>query len=108
MSWTVLLRTGSEKLQFIESVGGTEFVCVANARDRGLAQTGPTAFELALTPLGWEQVAGLVEPFCEHAEGYQWLTDWLPVRSVGLRLLLSRYVTWLVRVSRLGGAVCYC
>jgi hypothetical protein len=58
-------------------------------RDIGVVQVGPEAFECTLKDTTWDNVAGLVEPFCDGHSGFQWLDD-----SSGIRLLLSPTGEW--------------
>jgi hypothetical protein len=47
---------------------------LAAAWDQGVVHGGMAkAFECALTPDTWDNIAGLVEPFIERTEGFQWL-----------------------------------
>src|SRR5258706_13543113 len=48
----------------VESVDGTRLAFSRGARDRGVVQQGPSDFEVILAPQGWDQAAGLAEPFC--------------------------------------------
>jgi hypothetical protein len=58
-------------------------------RDIGIVQVGPNAFECTLKGTTWDNVAGLVEPFCGGNSGFQWLDD-----SSGIRLLMSPTGEW--------------
>ncbi len=59
----------------VEPLGGCRVTAKATDEDVGIYRVRPTAFRWELTPSGWEQVAGLLEPFCESrdADGFQWL-----------------------------------
>jgi hypothetical protein len=44
-------------------------------RNQGVRQEQALKFECALSPDGWSNVEGLLEPFCEsNTSGFQWLT----------------------------------
>lgn len=60
-------------LPFVDAVGGCRLVFVRRSWDQAIVQVGPLAFECGLTPESWENVAGLIEPFAEDADGFQWL-----------------------------------
>ena len=59
----------------IEAVGGCRVVAKVTRRDLGIRQVGPTSFVWELSPAGWEQAIGLMEPFTEGSsgDGFQWL-----------------------------------
>ncbi len=59
----------------VESLDGPRLTFVAGKRDAGIIGAGGYEFTLMLTPLWWQQVAGLLEPFCRGISGYQWLSD---------------------------------
>lgn len=49
--------------------------CTVAGRDEGLVGRFPD-FELRLTPLRWDEVQELAEPFLRHSPGmYQWLSE---------------------------------
>ena len=57
---------------------------------QGVRQISPSSFECVLKPEDWDNIAGLVEPFCQsEREGYQWLVD-----TGQISLLFSRDGTW--------------
>ena len=59
-------------------------------RNQGVRQVQPLRFECVLTPNGWSNVEGLLEPFSESdTSGFQWLTHdgWID-------LLISRDGLW--------------
>jgi hypothetical protein len=44
-------------------------------RNQGVRQAQALKFDCVLTPDGWSNVEGLLEPFCEsNTTGFQWLT----------------------------------
>ena len=51
---------------------------IRRSRDQAVVRVGPSNFECGFTARTWDNVAGLVEPFCKDLKGYQWL-----VRSPG-------------------------
>jgi hypothetical protein len=62
---------------WIEPLGGCELKLCLGGRDEGVAQIGPSRFECVLRNEGWDDIAGLLKPFCEsrRADVYQWLND---------------------------------
>jgi len=74
----------------VESVDGTHLRFTRGERDRGVVKQGVSDFELILAGPGWEQAAGLAEPFCKPSSGYQWLTP----QAGKIQLLLSRAGNW--------------
>jgi hypothetical protein len=91
------LASGAQKIVPVHDLPGT--ASIANCklflrlggRDHGLTSLHePASFECALTPDGWEQVASLVEPFCQGGKrGYQWLDS-----HGDIRWLLSSNGDW--------------
>ena len=67
------------ELPGIEPIGECRFIARVGDEDRGLqASRAPGLYDMVLTPPGWDQVTGLVEPFCEPAHGdthFQWLSE---------------------------------
>lgn len=56
----------------------------------GIRQISSSAFECVLTRTDWDNIAWLVDPFCQsEREGYQWL-----VKTGRISLLLSHDETW--------------
>jgi hypothetical protein len=83
-------RLDVHELKCVESVAGCRLVLRTGPRDRGMVQLpGLASFECVLTPVGWDDVAGLAEPFLERDAGYQWLC-----RSGEAAWLLSRDGRW--------------
>ena len=63
------------KLPGVEAVGECRLFISSGLKDQGLLQlAAPAAFECILSKDGWEDVAGLIEPFSEGIVGYQWLS----------------------------------
>ena len=74
----------------VEAVDGCSITFVRGERDRGVVHTGEHSFTVELSPTGWDQTAGLAEPFREGCLAcHQWLT------SAGkIQLLLSPTGGW--------------
>ena len=90
------LLDGSQKSVALDEQPGIEPIqgCRLTARlgelDQGVRQTGPSSFGWSLTSSGWDNIEGLLEPFCESdSAGFQWLTN-----TGNISLLLSRNGTW--------------
>jgi hypothetical protein len=63
------------ELPGVEAVVGCRLFLRSGLKDRGLVQlTAPASFECILSAGGWEDVAGLTEPFVAGSGGYQWLS----------------------------------
>jgi hypothetical protein len=76
----------------VESVGGCLLTLKNGPKDRGVAPVSqPADLECVLRQHMWEQVAGLIEPFCRSAQldHYQWLD-----KTSEISLLLSVTGTW--------------
>ena len=75
---------------WVESVGGCSLNLRRANRNQGIRQSRTLRFECLLSPGGWSNVEGLLEPFCEsETTGFQWLT------YVGkVSLLISRNGQW--------------
>jgi hypothetical protein len=57
-----------------EAVNGCVLTAKAGTRDAGVRMLGAdNRFKWVLTPETWDNVAGLTEPFCKSAGGFQWL-----------------------------------
>jgi hypothetical protein len=64
------------KEPWIDSVNNCRLALRLGNRDEGIRQYGPLEFECALTSSGWENVEGLLSPFCESdAKGFQWMIE---------------------------------
>jgi hypothetical protein len=76
---------------WIEPIGSCQLSLCLSEQDRGILSTGPSTFECVLSAMAWDNVAGLIEPFChsDASTGYQWLT-----RASGTALLLSTDGLW--------------
>jgi len=85
------LKTATlEDMPFIEAVHGCQLKLLEGTRDRGIYSTASNVFEWALTRLGWGNVVGLTDPFCQlDSNGFQWLTAQGPIR-----LLISHDGKW--------------
>jgi hypothetical protein len=67
-------RVEVHDLPFIEPLAECRLTLRRHKWDQGIIKMGPTnEFECGLTAGAWDNVAGLVEPFAEHARGWQWL-----------------------------------
>jgi hypothetical protein len=77
-------------LEEVEAIGGCQLTFKVGPRDEGVGG-GPTTFTCALRRETWEQVAQLIEPFCELARPgtFQYLDD-----TSGTTLLLSVDGRW--------------
>lgn len=63
-------------LHGVEVAGGTRLLLRAGLKDKGMVVgSGGVAFECILTPEGWDNVVGLVEPFLKETKGFQWLVE---------------------------------
>jgi hypothetical protein len=76
------LVTGDRKdvsLQNEMSVEPVDRCCLklrVRIRNEGVRQAQPLRFECVLSPEGWNNVEGLLEPFSEpDGAGFQWLTS---------------------------------
>ena len=62
----------------VDALGGCQLVLEVGTRNRGvIPERSPTSFRCVLTDASWENVAGLMGPFCEPGAsgGFQWLSD---------------------------------
>jgi hypothetical protein len=58
----------------VESLESCRLTLSSSNRDEGIVRKGwPADFACQLTQDMWDNVAGLVEPFTQHANGFQWL-----------------------------------
>jgi hypothetical protein len=65
-----------EALPWVEPIQGCRVRTVLGDRDRGVRQTVSANFECLLSSNGWQDVEGLLDPFCESdVAGFQWLTN---------------------------------
>jgi hypothetical protein len=75
---------------WMESVGKCRLTLQLGKRNQGIREILPVHFECVLTPDGWRNVEGLLEPFCNSsATGFQWLTHNRP-----FSLLISKSGQW--------------
>ncbi len=78
------------EVEGVEPVRGCRLVARAGERDRGIIRQAGDGYEWVLTPGTWDNVAGLIEPFCSPgAAGYQWLHQ-----AGDVRVLLSPTGDW--------------
>jgi hypothetical protein len=78
-------------LPWIESIAGCRLALCTNAWDQAIIQVGgPADFECRLTPQSWDNIAGLIEPFANGGDRFQWLAGEPGVAS----LLLSSSGQW--------------
>ena len=75
---------------WVEQVGSCCLNLRPGNRDQGVHQVQGLKFECVLSPNGWSNVEGLLEPFCEsNTAGFQWLT-----RDGRVALLISQSGQW--------------
>jgi hypothetical protein len=76
----------------IQPLGDCRLIAQAGRRDRGVVRSGGNIFQWVLTPATWDNVAGLIDPFCRSSSGgYQWLEQ-APASEV--RVLVSTDGCW--------------
>jgi hypothetical protein len=74
----------------VEPMNDCQLTLKTGARNLGIVQTGPSAFDCILKTEAWDDMASLVEPFCSPAcQGYQWLDE-----RGRISLLFSRNGQW--------------
>ena len=85
------LKTATlEDMPFVEAVQGCQLKLLAGTSDRGIHSTASNVFECALTRLGWDNVGGLTDPFCQlSSKKFQWLT-----KQGRIGLLISHDGKW--------------
>lgn len=84
-------RLEIDQLSGVESLADCRLSLVRDENDLGVGAAGPSgSFTCRLTPDGWENVAGLIEPFSSATSGFQWLVDELDAAD----LLLSVTGEW--------------
>jgi hypothetical protein len=76
-------------LDFVQSVN-CKLIFVISQQDEGIKTIDRVNFECLLTDQLYQEMIQLIEPFCEGAEGYQWLYD----LDCSIDLLLSPGGTW--------------
>lgn len=78
------------ELPWIGSVKGCCLTLRLGDGEQGVRQTGPLIFDCTLNEVNWDNVEGLLEPFCEsEPTGYQWLC-----RRSKVSLIVSRDGRW--------------
>jgi len=71
-------------------IGGCRLTLRRGRRNSGIRQLGPLNFECVLDADGWNNVEGLLEPFCvSNTAGFQWLTN-----RGEISLLISQTGSW--------------
>lgn len=84
------VRVEVHQLPFVESVDGCRLSLVQRSWDQGIARISGSEFECGFLPGTWDNIAFLVEPFADSADGYQWLDG----SQEGSGLLLSATGQW--------------
>jgi len=78
----------------VEPLGSCCLVAQPGRRDRGVVRKEGNAFCWVLTPAAWDNVAGLIEPFCNsQSDGYQWL-DQAPASEARVLVSTSPVGCW--------------
>jgi len=68
-------RIALQSEKWVVPVDGCGLSLRRGDRDCGVRRVGPLSFECELSTLGWNNVEGLLEPFCtQPTVGFQWLT----------------------------------
>ncbi len=87
-----LQRVRLDEIASVDAVDGCSITFIRGTQDRGVVQVAKREFDVVLTALGWEQTAGLAEPFRVNCyAGYQWLTE---QTSSSIQLLFSPGGDW--------------
>jgi hypothetical protein len=72
----------------VEPAGSCTLIAQVIKSDRGIVHKEGNSFFWMLTSDSWQDVAGLIEPFCQfETKGFQWL-DQVPASDA--RVLISR------------------
>jgi hypothetical protein len=66
-------RIEAHRLTFVEAIGGCRLGLVCRDWGQGVIQVRPQEFECGFTTGTWDNIAGLVAPFGQNANGFQWL-----------------------------------
>jgi hypothetical protein len=75
-----------------EPLGGCCLIALAGRPDQGIVRKASNVFWWILTPGSWDNVASLIEPFCQRqAGGHQWL-DQVPASEA--KVLISTTGEW--------------
>jgi hypothetical protein len=77
----------------VEPLGGCRLVAQASNRDHGIIRQRENVFYCVLTGVTWDNVAGLMEPFCDKGGGYQWLCD-IPASDARVLISTDRDGCW--------------
>lgn len=79
------------ELPFVTSVDDCQLVFNVGERDLGIANINRNRFSCLLTRASWENIVGLMGPFCipETSNGFQWLDE-----TSEISLLLSPDGLW--------------
>ena len=76
---------------WVNCADGAALTMLARSWNQDTVRIAASEFEWALMPAGWDNVAGLIEPFAERmAHGYQWLNQ----GPGQVRVLLSPSGMW--------------
>ncbi|MBL9148616.1 MAG: hypothetical protein JNM94_07975 [Phycisphaerae bacterium] len=76
---------------WVRALDGVTLTMRVKTWNQDVLTVGPRAFEWSLTAGAWDNVAGLIEPFCESASnGFQWLNQ----ASGDAEVLLSPQGDW--------------
>jgi hypothetical protein len=82
------------ELPGMEPVAGCCLIAQVGQRDRGVLRQGGNAFSWLLTPATWDNVAGLIQPFCGSEAGeFHWL-DQVPASEARILLSTSPFGCW--------------
>jgi hypothetical protein len=76
--------------EWVKSIGKCSLNLRRGNSNQGVRQAQGLKFECVLSPDGWSNVEGLLEPFCEsNTAGFQWLTH-----DGSVALLISQSGQW--------------
>lgn len=64
-----------DRLNFIFSVENCSLSFIVNEKDDGIDTSANLSFTCRLSTDGWAQMAGLLSPFPNKIDGYQWLDE---------------------------------
>jgi hypothetical protein len=69
-------RIDVHALPYVEAIGDCRLTLVRRDWDQAMIRISSHAeFACGFTPGTWDNIAGLIEPFTQHASGMQWLTQ---------------------------------
>jgi hypothetical protein len=77
------------KLKGCIAVNKCQLLAKVGEQNKGIIQTGHNIFQIILEDIWWDNVAGLIEPFCKESSGFQWLDE-----TSKISLLLSPTGHW--------------